>query len=170
MNAVCPATHDSSFMTHHDRCLVVGCGNTLRGDDGVGPYVIERLREALGAEAANTRLMAVPQLDVTLVTEICKANLVVFIDARVDENRDAVTIARIGPAADPVTPYHTSHTLSMPVLLRLARDWYGSAPDCYAVMPKGYDFAVWDGLSDRAREAASQAEREVMEILGSRQA
>jgi len=148
------------------KCLVIGCGNTLRGDDGLGPYIAEGLRDVVGSDGVDVRIMALPQLDVILACDMCEADIVIFVDARADDTEALVKIERIEPVAGPVTPQHTSHTISMPVLLRIALDWYGAAPLCYAVMPKGYDFSVGETVCDKARIAAAHARNKIIEILG----
>lgn len=148
------------------KCLVIGCGNTLRGDDGLGPYIAEGLQDVVGSDGVDVRIMALPQLDVILACDMSEADIVIFVDARADDTEALVKIERIEPVAGPVTPQHTSHTISMPVLLRIALDWYGAAPLCYAVMPKGYDFSVGETVCDKARIAAAHARNNIIEILG----
>lgn len=60
------------------RTLVVGVGNTLRGDDGVGPFVIDLLR-ACGAEDLDLR--TVHALLPELASELPGHDAVVFVDA-----------------------------------------------------------------------------------------
>ncbi|HVP61697.1 MAG TPA: hydrogenase maturation protease [Myxococcaceae bacterium] len=58
--------------------LVVGIGNTLRGDDGVGPFVIDLLREARGGcLELRTAFGVVPEL----AQELPGHDAVVFVDA-----------------------------------------------------------------------------------------
>lgn len=42
----------------HDATLILGVGNVLKGDDAVGPWIVERLHEATG-EASSCRMHAV---------------------------------------------------------------------------------------------------------------
>jgi hydrogenase maturation protease len=58
--------------------LIVGIGNTLRGDDGVGPFVIDLLR-ATGAEGLELRtaMTVLPELAAELVGH----EAVIFVDA-----------------------------------------------------------------------------------------
>jgi len=145
--------------------LVIACGNTLRGDDGLGPYIAEGLQDMTGSDKVDLRIMSLPQLDVILASRLSEADLVIFVDARTDDSEELVKIERIEPAAGPVIPQHTSHTISMPVLLRIAFDWYGAAPLCYAVMPKGYDFSIGEVISGKALIAARNAMDKITKIL-----
>ena len=145
--------------------IIIACGNTLRGDDGLGPYIAECLQDMTGSDGVDLRIMSLPQLDVILASRLSEADLVIFVDARADDSEALVKIERIEPAAGPVTPLHTSHTISMPVLLRIALDWYGAAPLCYAVLPKGYDFSIGEVISGKALIAARNAMDKITKIL-----
>ena len=149
------------------KCLVIGYGNTLRGDDGLGPYIVESLRDKINNLGKNVKIMSLPQLDIVLSLEICQADLVIFIDARSDDIDELVSIEEIRPTVNPTTLNYTSHTISIPVLLHITRDWYGSEPLCYAVMPKGFDFSFSSTISKRALESANLAQNKIMEILHS---
>lgn len=147
--------------------LVIGYGSTIRGDDGLGPCVAESLREATLPRAADVRIMVLPQLDITLAAEMNTASRVIFVDARSDDNEEPVTVGRVWPAERSAGESHTSHSIRLPDLLRLALDWYGAAPECHVVMPKGYDFSIRETISERAAVAAALAKEKVIEILQS---
>jgi hydrogenase maturation protease len=61
------------------RTLIVGYGNPLRGDDGLGWQVANHLAETVDHESTN--VLAVHQLTPELAEPISKADLVIFIDA-----------------------------------------------------------------------------------------
>jgi hydrogenase maturation protease len=58
--------------------LVVGYGNPLRGDDGVGWRVVEKL---VGVAKGAVTGLAVHQLTPELAEQISEADLVIFVDA-----------------------------------------------------------------------------------------
>ncbi len=62
------------------RTLVVGVGNTLRGDDGVGPFVIDLLR---ATDPEDLDLLTVQSLLPELATRLPGHDAVVFVDADV---------------------------------------------------------------------------------------
>ena len=119
----------------------------------------------VGSDWVDVRIVAVPQLDVILASRMREADVVIFVDARSDDSEELVQIERIEPAAG---PEYTSHTISMPTLLRIALDLYGAAPLCYAVMPKGYDFSIGDVVSEKAQTAVAHASSKIIEIIKSR--
>jgi hydrogenase maturation protease len=62
-----------------DRNLIIGYGNPLRGDDGVGWEVASHLAAAIPSETAH--ILTVHQLTPELAEPISEADLVIFIDA-----------------------------------------------------------------------------------------
>ena len=61
------------------RCLVLSCGNTLRGDDGIGPWLAEWAEERFKDEA-GVRVVSRQQWTPDLVEEIAEAETVLFVD------------------------------------------------------------------------------------------
>ena len=92
--------------------LYIGYGNSLRGDDGVGLFVAQRLRG-----------LAVHQLTPDLAEPISKAAKVIFIDAD-------VTLAPGEVRRAPVVDAQSSlgHHCTPGELLSIARLLYGAAP------------------------------------------
>jgi len=137
--------------------LVVGYGNTLRGDDGLGPYIAERLEQVRMPPGAQVHIECLPQLDVCLVLKMRDMDVVVFVDARQDADAEPVRIATIERSQEAFHAGHTSHTIGLSALLGIVHDWYGKTPRCLAVMPKGYDFAIGAPISKKGLLAAQMA-------------
>lgn len=146
-------------------CLLIGYGNTVRGDDGLGPYVARHFQDWSAPPGVRILVEELPQLDVALIEQLAAAQLAIFVDARDDDRCDAVIVERHVLADAAATPRHTSHSVGIDQLLRAARDWYGRAPVCYAVMPKGYEFEFSERLTTRAEQNAERAIREVATII-----
>ena len=69
------------------RLLVIGYGNTLRGDDGVGP----RAAEAIATLALpGVRALVCPLLTPELAEAVSQAGVVIFVDAAVDAPREVL--------------------------------------------------------------------------------
>jgi len=145
--------------------LLVGYGNVLRGDDRLGPYIVEKLQDILSTLKISVKTIILPQLDIILANELQYARVVIFVDARNDDENDIVRIEQIERDPEPFSFHHTSHSLSIPHLLRIAHDWYAHAPLCYMVSVKGYDFSVGETLSSGAEKAAEYAVKEIVKIL-----
>jgi hydrogenase maturation protease len=113
-------------MTHSKaRCLILACGNTLRSDDGVGPWLAEWAEKKFGSEAGVLVLIR-QQWTPDLAEDIAHANSVLFIDCSVDSTPGSVEIAAVQPAAGPQG--FATHHQGAPQLLALARELYGSLP------------------------------------------
>ena len=104
--------------------LVIGYGNTLRRDDGVGPKVAE----AVAALALpGVRALACPLLTPELAEAVSQARVVIFVDAAVDAPRE-VQLRKLAPAG---TSQIMAHAASPATLLALARDVFGHAPEAW---------------------------------------
>ena len=95
--------------------LVIGYGNTLRGDDGVGQRVAE---EIVLLELPAVQAIARHQLTPELAEPISKARAVIFVDAAVDVEGNAVRVTSVAPVAEQQV---LAHTTSPGGLLELAR-------------------------------------------------
>jgi len=135
----------------HDPPLVIGFGNTLRGDDGAGPAAAALLRER-GFDA-----LAVHQLTPELAERIAAARIVFFLDAAANLPAGEVSIVRLAQGRAAI-----EHVASPAALLRLAHDVYGSATPAWLITMGGASFELGEGLSDAARRAAARAVAEVL--------
>jgi hydrogenase maturation protease len=125
------------------RILVVGYGNTLRTDDGIGWYAAERLAgdERLSGTVVLRRHQPTPEL----ALDISAASIVVFIDASRDLPPGSVDVGRVA-GADTTGPT-TSHHLSPTVLIALAHELYGREPAAYIVRCGVASLELGDHLS-----------------------
>jgi hydrogenase maturation protease len=146
-------------------CLLVGYGNTVRGDDGLGPRVARRFRDWPTPPGVTVLIEELPQLDLMLIERLAGATLAIFVDARHDDRDEAVVIERHQPVDAAHTAGHSSHSVGIDQLLRAARDWYGRAPFCYAVLPKGYEFEFSETLTVQAQRSAEAAVEAVATII-----
>jgi hydrogenase maturation protease len=129
--------------------LVVGFGNTLRGDDGAGPYVARRLAEA----RPNVRSIEAHQLLPELSVDLADVDLAIFVDARADAPERGVVVDELHAA----TGAASSHHVSPGTLLAMARSLFDRAPRAYLVSLPAYSFDFADGLTPGARSAADAA-------------
>src|ERR1035438_9805340 len=100
--------------------LVIGYGNTLRGDDGVGPKVADAV-EALAL--TGVRVLACPLRTPELAEPISRAAIVIFVDATVDTPLE-VQRRKLEPAPSSQVMAHAANPAT---LLALARDVFGRA-------------------------------------------
>jgi hydrogenase maturation protease len=129
------------------RPLVIGYGNTLRRDDGVGVRAAELLRE--DGRCADVDVLAVHQLTPELALDIGAASLVAFVDADVSAQAGAIRVQALpesgkGSSAEPGA---SSHHVGADQLLALARELTGGRPAAFAVGIGPADLGLGEGLS-----------------------
>jgi len=107
------------------RCLILACGNTLRGDDGVGPWLAAWAEEQFAAQRA-VRVISRHQWTPDLAEDVARAESVVFLDCAMDEKPGAVRVTSIHPASAQAGV--ATHHLGATELLALAEHLYSSLP------------------------------------------
>lgn len=151
-----------------NRVLVVGFGNTLRGDDGLGPRVADALARRHWPKSLKPHFLSLPQLDIGLIPALAEAALAIFVDARRDDDDAPIRIKRFAARADAASPpiaHPGTHALTVDGLLGIVQHWYGRRPECYLILAKGQDFSFRETLSQRSRQAADLAVRAISKIL-----
>src|ERR1035441_4735156 len=104
--------------------LVIGYGNTLRRDDGVGPKVADAV-DALTLPGVHA--LACPLLTPELADPVSPARVPIFVEAAGEAPR-AVQMRNPAPAD---TSQIMAHSASPATLLALARDVFGHAPEAW---------------------------------------
>ncbi len=139
--------------------LVIGFGNTVRRDDGLGFAVA---REVERRAAGQVRVMTVFQLLPEHAEDAAAAERLVLVDAAVDLAPGEVRCQRL---ADGATARPRPHSLSATALADLARTLYGRAPETFLVTIGGESFDFGEGLTPRAAAAVEQAADAVLSVL-----
>ena len=137
--------------------LVVGYGNSLRGDDGIGWHAAGLL--ATDPRLAGVRVMAQHQLVPELAEDVSRASLVVLVDAAAEGDPGSLLVRRVRPR--PPTPATWSHHLDPETLAGLAEALYGSVPPIVLVSVAAGSLAA----SDRLSAALERALPEVVEVV-----
>jgi hydrogenase maturation protease len=107
------------------KALIIGYGNPLRGDDGLGWHAAQRLAAVL--EEPEVQVIACHQLTPELAEPISRATWVVFIDAVQQEPAGRLSTQRITP--ETALPGAFSHHLTPLTLLAWAQELYGRCPE-----------------------------------------
>lgn len=136
--------------------LIIGYGNPLREDDGVGWRVAEAAAEALPGAAVLTAHQLTPELS----EPISRAGRVVFIDAAAEGIAGEVYYALLPPATD----YRPgSHESTPDGLLALAAALFGRCPPAYMLTIVGHAFGLGEALSPAVEAAIPIAVRLIVE-------
>jgi len=152
--------------------LLIGVGNEMRGDDGIGVAIVRMVRRlSAGREfpAGPPRFREIPEGGASLLDAWSGANDVVLFDA-VWSGAPPGTIHRLGASAPEITSVYfhgSTHSLGVAEAIELART--------LRVLPKrltiyGVEGARFDHaapITPRVRRAAREvAERVVREMCG----
>jgi hydrogenase maturation protease len=135
--------------------LVVGVGNPLRQDDGVGPLLVRRLQERFGPELHALELA---ELDVSLAAELASYEELLVLDAAVGSASRPYSLERLAEAPALSTPRgFASHSFDWGFLLGVTRELYGRAPRADLLAIHGADFGLGEGLSSVCQANAEAA-------------
>lgn len=143
---------------------VISLGNCFRGDDSVGPYVLQQLRPQIEP--------AVPCIehggDVVNLLQVWKDRHVCLVDAVATENRETGAILRIDGLSAAVLPScctTSSHGFNLNEALELGR-LISAMPqrlEIYGIC--GENFAIGADLSPAVRVAAEIVEQEILTLI-----
>ncbi|MDD5263538.1 MAG: hydrogenase maturation protease [Candidatus Bipolaricaulis sp.] len=137
--------------------LVIGIGNPLRGDDGIGPRVVAELGPVPSADA-----IGVAQLTPELALRLRTADRVLFVDAAV-AGEAGTLVRRIRPARG----HGLGHAVSPEALLDWTERVFGRAPDAWLLAVPGRLFDVAERLSPEGEKALPEAVEAVQAWLRS---
>jgi hydrogenase maturation protease len=143
--------------------LLIGYGNSLRGDDALGPLAIERLRLLL----PDAEVVSCHQLAPELAEPLAHCELAVLVDAAIDGQAGAVRVRRLSPQMSPWLSPEASHGaagsaslthhVQPEALLALALALYGHAPEAMMLVTgTGASFESGEGLSEQGRAALDE--------------
>jgi hydrogenase maturation protease len=123
--------------------LIIGIGNPSRGDDALGPLLIEHLE---AHPLPGVELLSDFQLQVEVALDMQGRQQVVFVDASLD----APAPFSFTPAVAAIDASYSSHELSPGALLHAYRNLFGEAPPAFVLALRGQAFELGEGLSEAA--------------------
>jgi hydrogenase maturation protease len=147
------------------RTVVFGIGNPLRGDDSIGPRVLESLR---GRIASEVSLVPCQQLVPEYAAELACADRVIFVDATTAARPGSVACRRLFPGGG--TGGGDGHNLDPHTLIGAARDWFGVSPQAILVTVGVTDLSAGESLSPELNQALPQIVELVAELAGDQSA
>lgn len=136
--------------------VVFAVGNPSRGDDAIGPLLLERLADWLAAEGMADRFELIEdfQLQIEHVLDLQDRPLALFIDAGA-HTPAPYTFQRIGPAAGMA---HTTHELPPEAVLQVFRQTEGrEPPPAFVLCVRGEEFELGAALTEPAQAHVEQA-------------
>lgn len=146
--------------------LVIGYGNWLRRDDGLGNWLAELPRPGWTVLSAHQLLPEHAEV-------ISRAERVVFLDAEIGVTPGEVHCESVAPCEE---TDHThalgsfTHNATPRLLLGVARDLYGFCPPALLISVTGADFGHGDGFSAaicaRLGEITTEVDRAIEVFAG----
>ena len=144
-----------------DGVLVIGYGNALRTDDGLGWHAAERLADDPRLDGVT--VIRRHQLTPELALDVSRAALVVLVDASHGPPAGTFTIEEVPRTGSSATAW--SHQLSPSSLVALARELYGRAPDVFLVSVGVASLEMGDRLSPVVEAALPRLVDAVAELV-----
>lgn len=145
-------------------CLVIGYGNPLRGDDGVGWRAAELI---LAAGWPHTAVRQLHQLLPEVAQWLSEVNVAVLIDTAVSPAHPAGSIAcrEIEPEPGPMDPAAFTHHLTPERVLGMAHALYGRAPRTFLLTVVGGEFGYVEGFSTAVGQALPELTQQVIQLI-----
>jgi hydrogenase maturation protease len=137
--------------------LVIGYGNTLRGDDGVGPRVAEAIEKL---NLPGVRTLVCQQLSPEYADPVSRVHTVVFVDAAVDAPKE-VQLRKLEPGE---SSQLMAHAADPRTLLALARDVFGHAPNAWWLTIPAVKLDFSETLTPEAQRGFEEAVEKIQEL------
>ena len=127
------------------KTLIIGYGNTLRGDDGIGFLVAEQVAERAWP---NVRSLSQQQLTPELAADLAQSDRVCFLDAWIGG-----TVPKVQRIEAIALQPSNHHDWTPETLLLLTEKLYCSKPLAYRFLMPAVEFEFGEHLSELAQEA-----------------
>lgn len=127
--------------------LLFGYGNLSRGDDALGPLLLEHVETQ--CDLTEVELLVDFQLQIEHALDLQHRRLVLFADASVNSDR-VFDFIRLEPLRD---KSYTTHAMSPAAVLQVYQSiTQQSPPPCFLLTIKAEQFELGNELSDSAKE------------------
>lgn len=140
--------------------LMIGYGNPLRSDDAIGQHMAQMMEQCLKPE--TVQVITTYQLTPELVEPIQRAELVVFIDARVGQRPGKVVWENVKPE---ISTGAFTHHVTPGTLLGAADVLYAAKPEGILISIVGADFDYGSDLSDQLKRMLPEIAEQVEAII-----
>jgi hydrogenase maturation protease len=147
------------------KALIIGYGNPLRGDDGLGWHAAQHLALVLGR--TDVDIMSCHQLTPELAEPVSGAAVVIFIDAAEHGVAGRLACRRVTP--EPSLPGALSHHLTPRRLLACAQAFYGTCPEAFLLSVTGAFFGYGERLSPPVEAAVPPVVEAVQALVAGRE-
>ena len=127
--------------------LIFGYGNLSRGDDALGPLLLEHIETT--ADLNEIELLTDFQLQIEHALDLENRQLVLFIDASVS-SETAYSFIQLQAAKD---KSYTTHAMSPAAVLQVYQSIKKQPPPpCFLLSIQGLSFELGEGISPQAQQ------------------
>ena len=138
--------------------MIVGIGNTIRSDDGVGAYVVSEIGKQ---HIPGVEIRLAQQLNLEFLEEAIEFEKILLVDAAFSD--EGLVFRKI--LSDGDQPVISSHHLSPELFLYLAKRIYHKDLDLYLCSIGGKSFGLGEQFSDFVTLLAKKAVSEICAFL-----
>jgi len=140
--------------------LVFAYGNLSRGDDAVGPLLLEHIEGQFDGQ--KVELLCDFQLQIEHALDLENRELVLFIDASV-ACENAFDLMELHPMKD---DSYTTHAMSPAAVLQVYQSIKKQAPPpCFLLSIQTFSFELGESISEQAQANLHQAQIFAMQLL-----
>ena len=140
------------------KALVIGYGNTLRSDDGVGVWVADRIA---ALHLPDVDVKTCHQLFPELAADILHYDTVIMVDA--SASGEPITVRKSISHHEPLPP--SNHNVSPERIHHLAYEMYGATVDMRVYTVRGESFEFGSMLSPSVKERATKTVALIVALL-----
>jgi hydrogenase maturation protease len=141
-----------------EKFLVVGIGNPLRSDDGVGTLIVEKINEQ---HILNVATIVSHQLNIELLEEVPHFEKVVLVDASFCG--EGLSFKKVQSSGEEQVA--STHHLSPELFLTLAKKLYHYDLNLYLCSIRGQNFDVGSHLSPEVKMLVPKAIEKIYAFL-----
>ncbi len=141
-----------------DKFLVIGIGNPLRADDGVGPYIANAIKNK---QIPGVNVVLSHQLDIELLEEAGKYAKILLIDASF--LGEGLVFRKVQAAS--TEQGSSSHHLTPEFFWTLAQKLYHKELSLYVCAVRGRNFEMGEKLSPEVKLLVPKALDEICAFL-----
>lgn len=127
------------------KILVIGYGNTLRQDDGVGVEVVRRLQEQV--TDPNCTFVTAFQPKPEMIMQFVEADAVILVDASADIQPGMINRTQLDTIDDIDVDTTMTHFFTPKRMLLLCDELYGYTPRTVLFTIGGHSFGYGEGFS-----------------------
>jgi hydrogenase maturation protease len=137
------------MIPHTKNMLIVGIGNPIRSDDGIGNYICEKMTTM---NMAGVETISIQQLQVEYIETFSRYDVVVIVDASL--NGEGAEISPIQKGSSSIPSSHHMHPQELSYIVELTMN---NSPEYVLCTVKGTNFDFGEDFSETAIRNANTA-------------